>query len=341
MAERERYVEANAAALRELLPADLVFANHVLMGGPVGAASGARYAVKAHGSELEYSMRGRPSSPRGGGRRSPPPTPSSSARPHPRRARGRRRPRRARATRCRPASTSTRSGRSRATRRSPALLDEARRDPPNPGNREERLPDEGNAERLAAFFAGDEPTVVYFGKLIYNKGVHVLFEALREARRPRADRRLRRLPRRAGGHSAAAARSSPGRSSTAISSTCCRSATSPSCPRSSPRRSGWSPPRPRPPAARRSSRGTRASPRSPTAWRRSTRERCATSPRSTPATPPTSPRSCGRLLALPEDERARPASRRPPRRRAPLELGQRRGSPPRTHKVSPWAKSSD
>ena len=48
------------ARLRELLPADLVFANHVLLGGPVAAASGARYAVKAHGSELEYSMRGRP-----------------------------------------------------------------------------------------------------------------------------------------------------------------------------------------------------------------------------------------------------------------------------------------
>ena len=30
-----------------------------------------------------------------------------------------------------------------------ALLDEARADPPNPGNAEERLPDEGNAERLA------------------------------------------------------------------------------------------------------------------------------------------------------------------------------------------------
>src|SRR5204862_1528449 len=59
------------------------------------------------------------------------------------------------------------------------LLDEARRDPPNPGNAEERLPDEGNAERLAAWFESDEPTVLYFGKLLYNKGVHVLFEALR------------------------------------------------------------------------------------------------------------------------------------------------------------------
>ena len=56
--ERDRYVELNANALRELAPADLVFANHVLLGAPVAAASGLRYAVKAHGSELEYSIRG-------------------------------------------------------------------------------------------------------------------------------------------------------------------------------------------------------------------------------------------------------------------------------------------
>src|SRR5438094_6990340 len=59
-AELDAYVDSNAAAVRELLPADLVFTNHVLLGGPVGAASGARFRVKAHGSELEYSMRGRP-----------------------------------------------------------------------------------------------------------------------------------------------------------------------------------------------------------------------------------------------------------------------------------------
>jgi glycosyltransferase involved in cell wall biosynthesis len=58
------------------------------------------------------------------------------------------------------------------------LLTEARADPPNPGNAEERQPDEGNADRFAEFLAGDEPTVVYFGKLLYNKGVHVLLEAL-------------------------------------------------------------------------------------------------------------------------------------------------------------------
>src|SRR5712691_13316945 len=38
--ECRRYVEANAAALRELLPADLLLANHVLMGAPVAAATG-------------------------------------------------------------------------------------------------------------------------------------------------------------------------------------------------------------------------------------------------------------------------------------------------------------
>jgi glycosyltransferase involved in cell wall biosynthesis len=61
-----------------------------------------------------------------------------------------------------------------------ALLEEARRDPPNPGNANERLPDEGNADRLADFLAGDRATVVYFGKLIYNKGVHLLLDALKD-----------------------------------------------------------------------------------------------------------------------------------------------------------------
>src|SRR5215210_5745744 len=56
--ERQRYVERNAAALTAELPADLVFANHALPGGAVAAATGARFAVKVHGSELEYSLRG-------------------------------------------------------------------------------------------------------------------------------------------------------------------------------------------------------------------------------------------------------------------------------------------
>ena len=57
-AELDAWVEANAAAIRERGPADLLYVNHVLLGGAVGAASAAPYVVKAHGSELEYSMRG-------------------------------------------------------------------------------------------------------------------------------------------------------------------------------------------------------------------------------------------------------------------------------------------
>ena len=52
------------------------------------------------------------------------------------------------------------------------------RDQPNPGNANERLPDDGNAERLEVFLTEEAPTVLYFGKLIRNKGVHLLLEAL-------------------------------------------------------------------------------------------------------------------------------------------------------------------
>jgi glycosyltransferase involved in cell wall biosynthesis len=178
--QRQRYVERNATLVRELLPADLVFANHVLLGAPVGAASGARYAVKAHGSELEYSMRGSPELQAWGRvalagaeavfvgsehirqvleevvghvdrvHEVPPGVDIDDFRPQPRDG------------------------------ALAALLDEARRDPPNTGNANARLPDEGNAKRLAAFFEEDRPTVLYFGKLLYNKGVHLLLEALRE-----------------------------------------------------------------------------------------------------------------------------------------------------------------
>jgi glycosyltransferase involved in cell wall biosynthesis len=178
--ERERYVALNAAALCAHAPADLVFANHVLLGAPVGAASAMPFAVKAHGSELEYSMRGNEDLSTWGRHtlaaaeavyvgsahiravleevvghvdrvhEIPPGVDVDEFKPEPR---------------------------GEAFDR---LLAEARADRPNPGNANERLPDEGNEERLATFLAGDEPTVVYFGKLLYNKGVHVLFEALRK-----------------------------------------------------------------------------------------------------------------------------------------------------------------
>jgi glycosyltransferase involved in cell wall biosynthesis len=177
--ERERYVALNAAAVREHLPADLVFANHVLPGGAVGLESGAAYAVKVHGSELEYAMRedaelqawGRQALARAAAvfvgsehirevleqvvghvdrvHEVPPGVDVKEFRPRPR------------------------------DEALAGLLEEARRDRPNPGNAQERLADEGNAERLEAFLSGDEQTVVYFGKLLHNKGVHVLLEALR------------------------------------------------------------------------------------------------------------------------------------------------------------------
>jgi glycosyltransferase involved in cell wall biosynthesis len=178
--ERARYAEANAAALREHGPADLVFANHVLMGGAVGATCGLRYRVKAHGSELEYSLRGRGELV----------------------AEAREALAGADATyvgsqhirevleevvghvdRVHEVPPGVDVDEFRLQARDEALadlLDEARQDPPNPGSADERLPDEGNAARLEAFFAEERPTVVYFGKLIENKGVHLLLEALKE-----------------------------------------------------------------------------------------------------------------------------------------------------------------
>jgi glycosyltransferase involved in cell wall biosynthesis len=67
-AELDRYVDANVRALTAEIargePPGLVLANHAIRGGPVAAgahrATGASYAVKVHGSELEYAIRGRP-----------------------------------------------------------------------------------------------------------------------------------------------------------------------------------------------------------------------------------------------------------------------------------------
>jgi glycosyltransferase involved in cell wall biosynthesis len=175
-AELDAYVAANASALDDLLPADVVFTNHVLLGGAVGAATRAPFRVKAHGSELEYSMRGNERLSRWGAEaladadavyvgsehirrvledvvghvdrvhEVPPGVDVDEFTPQPRDA------------------------------ALAALIDEARRDPVDSGP---RYPDPGNAGRFARFFADDRPTVVYVGKLIENKGVQVLFEAMR------------------------------------------------------------------------------------------------------------------------------------------------------------------
>jgi glycosyltransferase involved in cell wall biosynthesis len=177
-AERERFVELNAAALRERLPADLVFTNHVLLGGPVAAATGARYAVKAHGSELEYSMRGNAELSLWGreslARAAAVYVGSAHIRAVLEEVTGH-------VERVQEVPPGVDVDEFHALPRAEALVGlvrEARRDPPNPRNANDRLPDEGNGERFEAFFAESRPTVVYFGKLIYNKGVHLLLEAL-------------------------------------------------------------------------------------------------------------------------------------------------------------------
>jgi len=177
--ELDRWVDANARAVGEHLPADLVFCNHVLLGGPVGVACGARFAVKAHGSELEYSMRGNPRLAAWGRDCLQQAAATFVGSAHVRRVLEDVCGHVDRVLEVPPGvDIDDWKPEERATALA-ALLAEARRDPPNPANAEERLPDEGNAERLGWFLDGDRPTVVYFGKLIRNKGVHVLLEALR------------------------------------------------------------------------------------------------------------------------------------------------------------------
>ena len=173
--ERARYVEANAAALRELLPADLVLANHVLLGAPVAAASGARYAVKAHGSELEYSMRGRPELERWGAEALAGAEAVFVGSAHIR------------------AVLEDVVGHVDRVHEVPPGVDVDEFEPEDrlqafahllmeaeldPQDGDERHPDPGNAARFERAFARDVPTVVYVGKLIENKGVQVLFDAL-------------------------------------------------------------------------------------------------------------------------------------------------------------------
>jgi glycosyltransferase involved in cell wall biosynthesis len=176
--EKRAYVEANAAALRELLPADVVFTNHVLMGGPVGAATGVPFRVKAHGSELEYSMRGRPELEEWGREALAQAEATFVGSQHIRQVLEAVVGQVENVFEVPPGvdvDEFVPQGRDEALAH---LIEEARNDPPNDGN--ERLPDDGNAERLASFLAGGEPTVVYFGKLIEEKGVQVLLAAMQD-----------------------------------------------------------------------------------------------------------------------------------------------------------------
>jgi glycosyltransferase involved in cell wall biosynthesis len=172
------YVEANAAAVRALGPVDLVFANHVLLGGAVGAAVGGRYRVKAHGSELEYSIRGRPMLARWAHAVLEPAEVTVVGSEHIRAVLAEVVGALAPVWSIPPGVDVEEFVPRPRTEALAGLLSQARADPPNPRNVNERLPDEGNAQRLERFLAGDGPVVVYFGKLIENKGVQLLLEAL-------------------------------------------------------------------------------------------------------------------------------------------------------------------
>jgi glycosyltransferase involved in cell wall biosynthesis len=176
--ELERWVEANASAVRALLPADVVLTNHVLLGGPVGAATGAPFAVKAHGSELEYSMRGNAGLSAWGAEALASARATFVGSEHIRAVLGEVCGHTDRVIEVPPGVDIDEWAPEPRELALEALLEQARNDPPNPGNAEERLPDEGNATRLERFLDTDLPVVVYFGKLIQQKGVHVLLDAL-------------------------------------------------------------------------------------------------------------------------------------------------------------------
>ena len=179
-AELDRFVGANAdvVAAAHGGGADLVLANHILMGGPVAArscGSGTPHAVKIHGSELEYAIRGRPALA-------------------------------AAATESLAGASALFAGSSHIVEVTEELLGRGLHDrmhvvppgvdtaafrpgggdlaalvellragalAPRPGRPPERAPDPGAADRLAEVGR----FVLYFGKLMRQKGVHLLLEA--------------------------------------------------------------------------------------------------------------------------------------------------------------------
>ena len=179
-ADRDRFVEQNAAAVRAEGPADLLLTNHVLLGGPVGAASGLPFVVKAHGSELEFSMRGNDEL-RDWARATVAPAKAVLAGSDhivrvldelvgPRPEQVHVIPPGVDVERFRPVDRATALAN---------LVHECRLDAPNPPHdHDERRPDADNAQRLSDFLKSDRKTVLYVGKLSPEKGVAMLLEAL-------------------------------------------------------------------------------------------------------------------------------------------------------------------
>lgn len=177
-AELDAYIAANVAAIQACGPADLLITNHLLMGGPVGAASGLPFVVKAHGSELEFAMRGNSRlcdwaqdvlsgalAVLAGSRHIESVIDDlldlGPDRVH-----------------VIPPGVDTHEMRPRSRDEAVAgLLSEAAADGPNGGN--ERLPDDGNRDLFERFLGdGSRPKVLYVGKISEEKGVPLLLDAV-------------------------------------------------------------------------------------------------------------------------------------------------------------------
>ena len=182
-AERRRVVEANAIAMRELLPVDYTLTNHILLGAAVGVQFGEQFSVKVHGSELEYAIRDDPDLERWArvslsgareiyvGSQHVKESLLETLGPGPYLAR------------TREVSPGVDVDLFRPRAREDALREliaQAQIDSRTRGAHSDRLPDVGNAERFKTFFAEDRPTIGYVGKLSHEKGVHILLDALKE-----------------------------------------------------------------------------------------------------------------------------------------------------------------
>lgn len=172
----DAYIEANVAAIRAQGEADLLFCNHLLMGGPVGAASGLPFVVKAHGSELEYSMRGDEALCRWAGEVLPLSQGVLAGSDHIRSVIDDLLPLPDGLIHVIPPGVDTELMRPRDRElATETLIAECEADPPNHGN--ERLPDPGNAARFEEFLARPGPVITYVGKLSEQKGVSLLLDA--------------------------------------------------------------------------------------------------------------------------------------------------------------------
>lgn len=174
----DEFVAANVAAIHGQGPADLLITNHLLMGGPVGAASGLPFVVKAHGSELEFAMRGRPGLCEWAARSLSGALAVIAGSQHIERVILDLVGLDPRQIHVIPPGVDTAYMRPRSREDAlTGLLAEAALDPPNGGD--ERLPDDGNEARFREFFADPaRPAAVYVGKISQEKGVPLLLEAV-------------------------------------------------------------------------------------------------------------------------------------------------------------------